>query len=567
MKVIVVGGVAGGASAAARIRRLDARAEIKMFERGKYVSFSNCSLPYYLSSVVEDSGDLIMMDPEEFKTKHDIDVFTESEVISIDRNAKKVSVKNLKTGEIYEESYDKLVLSPGASPVLPKTISGIDGGNVFTVRNVTDIVGLKNRVTADGVDEVVVVGGGFIGLEVAENLIEAGKKVTLIEGMDQVMAPMDYDMAQMLHKELDDHGVKLYLSSAVTAVEDGRVTAVKDGKTFSVPAGAVVMAIGVAPETGLAQEAGLEIGSTRGIKVNRNYQTSDPDIYAVGDVIESFNKLTKSPGRLALAGPAQRQARAAADHIVTGKDNTDFGFIGSSVLKLFGLNAACTGLNEKTAKAAGIDCDSVMIFPSDRVSIMPGSKYMAFKLVFSVPDGRVLGAQAIGAGDVAKRIDVIAAMITMGADLEDLKDVELCYAPPFSTAKDAENMAALVALNVLNGKFRQVHVSDVRGLVEKGAYILDVREEGELRGGRIKGSHNIPLSALRERMNEIPKDVPVYVHCRSSQRSYYAVCCLQGYGYDNVVNISGSFLGISFYEYFNDKTTGREPIVTKYNFR
>ena len=206
-------------------------------------------------------------------------------------------------------------------------------------------------------------------------------------------------------------------------------------------------------------------------------------------------------------------------------------------------------------------------FPSDRVSIMPGSKYMAFKLVFSVPDGRVLGAQAIGAGDVAKRIDVIAAMITMGADLEDLKDVELCYAPPFSTAKDAENMAALVALNVLNGKFRQVHVSDVRGLVEKGAYILDVREEGELRGGRIKGSHNIPLSALRERMNEIPKDVPVYVHCRSSQRSYYAVCCLQGYGYDNVVNISGSFLGISFYEYFNDKTTGREPIVTKYNFR
>ena len=374
-------------------------------------------------------------------------------------------------------------------------------------------------------------------------------------------------MAQILHKEMDDHGVTLYLSATVTAIEDDKVIAEKDGKELQVPADAVVMAIGVAPETQLAQKAGLEIGQTRGIKVDHNYQTSDPDIYAVGDVIESFNKLTKAPGRLALAGPAQRQARAAADHIILGKDNEDFGFIGSSVIKLFGLNAASTGLNEKTARTAGMDFDSVLIFPNDKVSLMPGARYMAFKLVFSVPDGKILGAQAIGAGDVDKRIDVIAAMITMGAGLEDLKDLELCYAPPFSTAKDVVNMAAMVALNILSKRFRQVHVDQVRGLVESGAYILDVREEGELKSGRIKGSHNIPLSRLRERMNEIPKDVPVYVHCRSSQRSYYAVCCLQGYGYDNVVNISGSFLGICLYEYFNDKTTGREPIVTDYNFR
>ena len=432
MKVVVVGGVAGGASAAARVRRLDAKAEIKVFEKGQYVSFSNCSLPYYLSSVVEDSEDLIMMDPEEFKTKHDIDVATLSEVTDIDRENKTVTVKDLRTGESYSEAYDKLILSPGASPILPKSIRGIDSKNVFTVRNVGDVVGLKNRINMDGAENIVVVGGGFIGLEVAENLIEAGKKVTLIEGTDQIMAPVDYDMAQILHKEMNDHGVTLYLSATVTAIEDDKVIAEKDGKELQVPADAVVMAIGVAPETQLAQKAGLEIGQTRGIKVDHNYQTSDPDIYAVGDVIESFNKLTKAPGRLALAGPAQRQARAAADHIILGKDNEDFGFIGSSVIKLFGLNAASTGLNEKTARAAGMDFDSVLIFPNDKVSLMPGARYMAFKLVFSVPDGKILGAQAIGAGDVDKRIDVIAAMITMGAGLERLSKIWNCAMPLLS---------------------------------------------------------------------------------------------------------------------------------------
>ena len=566
MKLVVVGGVAGGASAAARVRRLDAQAEIVMFERGEHVSFSNCCLPYHLSGTVASSDALVLMSPEKFKKQHNIDARTNSEVIDINRAEKKVVVKNLLTGEIYEECYDKLVLAPGANPIMPKSIAGIDRANVFAVRNVTDIRAIKAFMDKPETENVVVVGGGFIGVEVAENLKEAGKNVSLIEGANQIMAPFDYDMVQILHKELDDNGVELYLSSTLTAIEDGFVKAVKDGEEFTVKADAVVMAIGVAPETTLAVKAGLEIGETRGIKVNHHYQTSDPDIYAVGDAIEIFNAMTHKPGRLALAGPAQRQARAAADHMY-GLHHNNKGYIGSSCIRVFGQNAASTGLNEKAAKAAGFNCESVMVLPNDKVGLMPGAHYMVFKLVFEVPTGRILGAQAIGMGNTDKRVDVIAAMITMGATLEDLKELELCYSPVFGTAKDIVNFAATVGLNVLYGRFKQVHVDQVRGLVESGAYIVDVREENEYAAGHLNGAHNIPLSQLEERMHEIPKDVPVYLHCRSSQRSYYAVCRLQSYGYTNVTNISGSFLGISLYEYFNDKKLGRTPIMDKYNFK
>ena len=566
MKLVVVGGVAGGASAAARVRRLDAQAEIVMFERGEHVSFSNCCLPYHLSGTVASSDALVLMSPEKFKKQHNINARTNSEVIDIKRSEKKVVVKNLVSGEIYEESYDKLVLAPGANPIMPKSIAGIDRANVFAVRNVTDIRAIKAFMDKPETENVVVVGGGFIGVEVAENLKEAGKNVSLIEGADQIMAPFDYDMVQILHKELDDNGVELYLSSTLTAIEDGFVKAVKNGEEFTVKADAVVMAIGVAPETTLAVKAGLEIGETRGIKVNHHYQTSDPDIYAVGDAVEIFNAMTHKPGRLALAGPAQRQARAAADHMY-GLHHNNKGYIGSSCIRVFGQNAASTGLNEKAAKAAGFNCDSVMVLPNDKVGLMPGAHYMVFKLVFEVPTGRILGAQAIGMGSTDKRVDVIAAMITMGATLEDLKELELCYSPVFGTAKDIVNFAATVALNVLYGRFKQVHVDQVRTLVESGAYIVDVREENEFAAGHLNGAHNIPLSQLEERMNEIPKDVPVYLHCRSSQRSYYAVCRLQSYGYTNVTNISGSFLGISLYEYFNDKKLGRTPIMDKYNFK
>lgn len=566
MKLVVVGGVAGGASAAARVRRIDAKADIVMFEKGQHVSFSNCSLPYYLSGTVADSEALVLMTPEKFAAQHDIDARVLQEVIAINREAKTVRVKNLATDEEYDEAYDKLVLSPGANPVLPKSIKGIDGDNVFTVRNVADIIRLKGYIDSKGLKDIAVVGGGFIGIEVAENLCDAGYNVKLIEGLDQILAPFDYDIVQILHKEMYDKGVEMHLSSTVTEVGDGFVKIKTDAGEEEVKADAAVMAIGVAPETALARDAGLEIGETGAIKVGEHYQTNDPDIYAVGDAIESTNRLTGAVGRLALAGPAQRQARAVANHIYGIADNNQNSFIGSSCLRVFEQNAASTGLNEKGAKAAGLSYDSVTVYPNDKVALMPDVHYMAFKLVFEVPSGKILGAQAIGKGDVTKRVDVIAAMITNGATVEDLRELELCYSPVFSTAKDIVNMAAFVAQNILDGVFTQVHVDEVRGLVEGGAFIVDVREADEYELSHLNGAVNIPLSEIRGRMDEIPKDRPVYVHCRSSQRSYYALCALKGNGWDNIVNISGSYLGICLYEYFDDKMTGREPIVTAYNF-
>ena len=562
MKLVVIGGVTGGMSCAARLRRLDPTAQIVVFERGENVSFSNCALPYYLGGVVRDSDDLILMTPASLKRQHDLDVRVRCEVTAINRDRKTVTVHDLAADTTFEEPYDRLMLAPGASPIMPRSIAGIDRPDVFSVRNVGDVVAIRQRM--ESVDRVAVVGGGFIGIEVAENLVKAGKQVTLIEGMDQVLAPFDHDMVQILHKELVDNGVDLLLRSTVTAIDDEGVRVRRQDGERVVPAGATIMAIGVAPETALARAAGLEIGETGGIRVNNNYQTSDPSIYAAGDAIEAYDALAHRWGRLALAGPAQRQARAAADHMC-GMPVSNRGYFGSSCLRVFGRNAACTGLSEKAAQAAGYSYDSVLIFPSDKVSVLPGSHYMAFKLVFEVPTGKVLGAQAIGAGEVDKRVDVVATLIQMGGTVADLKDLELCYAPLFSTAKDVVNFAALVAENVLTGRMPQVHVTEVRRLVEEGAYIVDVREEGEFARGHLKGAHNVPLSQLRGRMDEIPRDIPVYLHCRSSQRSYYALCALRGNGWDNVVNISGSFLGISLYEWFEDHDTGRERIVTAYN--
>ena len=564
MKVVVIGGVAGGASAAARIRRLDETAEIVVLERGEYVSFSNCSLPYYLSGTVASSQDLIMMTPDDFLKRHNIQVRVNSEAIEILREEKCVVVRE-KNGNTYREPYDKLVLAPGANAVVPRSIQGTDGKHVFTVRNVDDICRLKEYVDTAGVKNLVVAGGGFVGIEIAENFVKAGLKVSLVEGADQVMGPFDYDMAQILHKEMMDKGVCLYLSSMVTAITENSVKAVRGSKELEIPADAVVLSIGVAPETTLAVKAGLEIGQSRYIKVNHNYQTSDSDIYAVGDAVELFSRMNLRYGNLALAGPAQREARAAADHIC-GQYHSNKGYIGTSCLRVFEQNAACTGMNEKAAKQAGRPYDIAYILPPDKVGIMPDSHYMAFKLIFEVPTGRILGAQAIGRGDVTRRIDVIASLITMGGTLEDLKELELCYSPIYGTAKDVVNMAALVGLNILHDRIRQVHVDQVRGLVENGACIIDVREKGEYEAGHLKNAVNIPLSEFRGRISEVPKDVPVYLHCRTGQRSYYALCQLLGSGYRNVYNISGSFLGISLYEYFTDQAEGREPIVTAYNF-
>lgn len=562
-RILIVGGVAGGASVAARARRIDESAEIIMFDRGPHVSFSNCALPFHLSGIVEDSDKLVLMSPEKFKKQYNIEARVNSEVISINREEKKITVKNVLTGEEYEESYDKLVLSPGANPVLPKSIEGITGPNVFTVRNVVDIKKLNNDIAENNIEDIAVIGGGFIGVEVAENLRLAGKNVSLVEALDQVMNPFDYDMAQILHKEMKDKGINLILSDGVKKINEDSIE-LQSGK--KVPVKAVVMAIGVKPEIGLAQQSGIEIGVTGSIKVDHNYLTNDKDIYAVGDAIEVYNRLEQKTSRLALAGPAQRQARAAADHMY-GIPHNNKGVIGSSVVQIFDLGAACTGLNEKTAKQSEIDYDFVYIIPGDKVGLMPNSSPMHFKLLFEVPTGRILGAQAIGKGNVDKRVDIIATMITMGGTLEDLKELELCYAPLFGTAKDVVNFAALVGLNILYRRFRQVPVTKVRELVESDEFIVDVREKHEYAAGHLLNSVNIPLSELRQRVDEIPKDRPVYLHCRSSQRSYNALMALQNMGYDNLYNISGSYLGICLYEYYQDTVTGREKIVTEYNFK
>lgn len=562
-KIVIVGGVAGGASTAARLRRLDESNEIVMFERGPHVSFSNCCLPYHLSGKVEDHEDLVLMKPETFFKQYRIDARVFSEVTEIDRENKEVTVKNVVTGKEHKESYDKLVLSPGAKAIVPP-IKGISDINLFTVRNVVDIAKLNVFIKDNGAKNITVIGGGFIGVEVAENLKEAGYNVTLVEAMDQIMRTFDYDMVQILHKSLYDNGVNLIVGDKVDSFEKNLVVL---GSGKKVAADAVVMAIGVAPETDLAKKSGLEIGETGAIKVDQNYLTNDRDIYAVGDAVEVFNTLTHSKTKLALAGPAQKEARAVANHI-HGIPSRNTGFIGSSCIQVFDFNGASTGLTEGLIKAQklNINYDVVRVIPQDKVGLMPDSEPLHFKLIFEVPTGRVLGAQAIGRGNVDKRVDIIATLIKFGGTVYDLADLELCYAPPFGTAKDVVNMAALVATNILNGSFKQVYVHQVRDLVESSAFIVDVREADEYELSHIVGAKNIPLSEIRDRVNEIPKDRPVYLHCRSAQRSYNACVALGHLGFNNIYNVSGGFMGISFHEYFNDMVTGREKIVTDYNF-
>lgn len=561
-KVVIIGGVAGGASVAARVRRLDEHAEIIMFEKGPHVSFSNCSLPYHLSGIVEHSQELVLMNPDQFKSQYNIEARVNQEVVKINRKEKTITVKELASDKIYEETYDTLVLSPGAQPIRPN-LPGADNDHVFTIRNVVDIENVHHYIKQNDLKDIAVVGGGFIGLEVAENLRLAGSNVSLVEFANQVMAPLDYDMAQMLHKEMVDQGIELILNDGLAKIEDGYIETNAHKK---IKADAVILAIGVKPETTLAKEAGLEIGETGAIKVDHNYLTSDKHIYAVGDAIEVYHRLLHKPTRLALAGPAQKQARAAADHMY-GIPNRNQGVIGSSSIKLFDLHVASTGINARTAEQAGISHDSVYVIPADKVGLMPNSNPIHFKLVYEYPTGKILGAQAIGKGNVDKRIDVIATMIMMNGTLQDVKDLELTYSPMLGTAKDVVHHAALVALNQLEGRYKEVKVSEVRKLVENHAFIIDAREPNEFHAGHLKNAVNIPLSEFRERLNEIPTDQPVYIHCRSGQRSYNMVMALNNLGYDNIYNISGSYLGINLYEYYNDFATNREKIVTAYNFK
>ncbi len=561
-RYIVVGGVAGGASAAARIRRIDENADVQIYEKGPNISFSNCCLPNYFSSEVDSIENLVLYEPDSFYQSYNLPAKTNHEVVKIIADQHKVLVKNLLTGEVFEDSYDALILSPGAKAIVPKSIKGVDSEHVFVVKNVADVRKIDAYFHTHDVKEVVVVGGGFIGVEMAENLLHGGKKVSLVEAMDQIMAPFDYDMVQMLHKEMHDNGVNLVLKDAVAEIQTNKVV-LASGK--EIPAQAVVMAIGVTPDVQFAVEAGIKLGETGAILVDHNFRTNLKDVYAVGDAVETFNSITKKKTRLPLAGPAQRQARMAADHIF-GKNVENKGVIGSSCIRVFGLNAASTGLNEKDCIANGIDYRVALVIPMDKVKLMPNPNPMHFKLIYEYPTGKILGAQGISKGNPVGRVNVIATMITMGGDLNDLKELELCYAPAYGTAKDVVNYAALAGLNHLNGVYDQVPVTKVRELVENGEFILDVRGKAGYEKGHVKGAVNIPLDEIRQRYNELPKDRTIYVHCRTSWDSYYALQALKGYGFDNVVNVQGSFLQLSYYEYFNDITTGREPIVTAYNF-
>lgn len=561
MKVLVVGGVAGGASVAARLRRLNEDAKIIIFEKGPHVSYSNCSLPFYLDGEVETSDKLVLMNPKEFIEKYNIEVRVMNEVIKVNPDKKNIEVTNLENGNTYIEDYDKLVLAPGANAIYPD-LPGINGDHVFVVKNVTDVVAIKEYISKNNVKDVVVVGAGFIGMEVTEALTNAGLQVHLVEAGSQVMNNLDDDFAQILHKQLYDHQVDLHLDERIVAIEK---THLVTNKNPVIKADVVIMAIGVKPNVELAKDAGIEIGELGGISVNKNMQTNQPDIYAVGDAIEVVNYFSKKASLLSMAFPAQKQARVAADHMMN-RYNEYQEYLATSSLRLFDYNIASTGINEKMASRLGFNYQIAYTISSDKVSIIPTANYMHFKLIFEVPSGRILGAQAIGKGDVISRIDVVATLIKFNAKVSDVFNLELAYSPHYSTAKDLLLQTALVANNLLNNEFKQVKVSEVRDLVLNNAFIIDVREKDEFEQGHIINAINIPMSKVRLNLDIIPKDQPVYLHCRSSQRSYNVIRMLQNKGYTNVYNISGSYLGLSFHEYYKDKTSGRESILTDYNF-
>lgn len=539
MKVVIVGGVAGGATAAARIRRLYEQAEIVVFERSGFISYANCGLPYYIGGVIEDPEDLTLQTPESFLSRFRIYMKVRHEVTAIHPDRKTVSVKNLETGEAFEESYDKLLLSPGAKPVWPG-LPGMESEKLFTLRTVEDTFRIKEFVDQNKPKSAVMVGGGFIGLETAENLREFGLDVTIVQRPKQLMNPFDADMASFIHNEVRRHGVNLALGCSVEGFaekEDGVDVLLKD--RLPIHADMVILAIGVSPESALAKEAGLALGRKDSILVNDRMETSVPDIYAVGDAVQVKHSVTGEDTLIALAGPANKQGRIAADNICGG-DSRYLGSQGSSVIKIFDMTAAATGINETNAHKSGLDVDTVILSPMSHASYYPGGKLMMMKVVFEKETYRLLGAQIVGYDGVDKRIDVLAAAIHAGMKAIDLKDLDLAYAPPYSSAKDPVNMAGFMIDNIAKG-LKQWHLADASKLPKDGRVtLLDVRTAGEYSRGHIDGFKNIPVDELRERIGEIEAGKPVYVICQSGLRSYIAVRILEGYGY-TAYNFAGGF--------------------------
>ena len=537
MKIVIVGGVAGGATAAARIRRLHEQAEIVVFERTGFISYANCGLPYYIGGIIEDPEDLTLQTPESFFRRFRVDMRVRHEVIAIHRDRKTVSVRNLNTGAEFEESYDKLLLSPGAKPVRPN-LPGVDHPKLFSLRTVEDTFKIKEFVNETSPKSAVIVGGGFIGLETAENLRYLGLEVTMVQRPKQLMNPFDADMAAFIHGEVRKHGIRLALGQSVEgfADRDGGVDVLLKG-CAPLHADMVILAIGVSPESSLAKDAGLELGLKGSILVSDRMETSDPDIYAVGDAVQVKHYVTGDDALIALAGPANKQGRIAADNICGG-DSRYLGSQGSSVIKVFGLTAASTGINETNARKAGLDVDTVILSPMSHAGYYPGGKVMTMKVVFEKGTYRLLGAQIVGYDGVDKRIDVLATAIHAGLKGPQLKDLDLAYAPPYSSAKDPVNMAGFIIDNISKG-LKQWHLGD--DLPRDGsAILLDTRTVGEFRRGHVDGFINIPVDELRERIDELEPGKPVYVICQSGLRSYIATRILEGYGFE-AYNFAGGF--------------------------
>lgn len=546
MKIVIIGGVAGGATAAARLRRLDEQAEIIVFERSGYISYANCGLPYYIGGTISDRQDLTLQTPESFDSRFRVNMKVHHEVLSIDPEAHTVQVRNLQTEETFTESYDKLILSPGVRPAQPR-LPGIGLHRVFTLRTVEDTFKIRDFIDENHPKSAVLAGGGFISLELAENLRELGMDVTVVQRPRQLMNPFDPDMAALIHNEMRAHGVRLALGHTVEGFEENEKTGgvnvlLKDEAPLH--ADLVIMAIGVVPETTLAKEAGLELGIKDSIVVNDRMETSAPDIYAVGDAVQVKHFVSGQDALISLAGPANRQGRIAADNIC-GKDSRYKGSQGSSILKVFDLTAAATGLSMTAAAKAGIDADFVLLSPMNHAGYYPGGRLMTMKVIFEKDTWRLLGAQIIGYEGVDKRIDVLATAIRAHMDARDLKDLDLAYAPPYSSAKDPVNMAGYIIENLSEGVTRHYSLEDLESLPRDGSVtLLDTRTPGEYARGHVDGFINIPVDDLRDHIQELDPEKPVYVMCQSGLRSYIASRILEGYGF-KTFNFPG---GYRYYE-------------------
>lgn len=518
-KVLIVGGVAGGASAAARLRRLDEHAEIILFERGEHISFANCGLPYYIGDKIRNRNRLLVQTPKAMKTRFNIDVRTNSEVIGVDTASRKIIVRSMDEGT-YEESYDALILSPGAKAIRPP-IPGIDSNRILTLRNIADTDAIKALVDQKGTERAVVIGGGFIGVEMAENLAEKGIQVSIAEAAPHILAAFDSDMVGIIEKELMQNGIQLILGDGVKAFEEtesGVDVSLASGKRLA--ADLVILAIGVTPDTAFLQNSGIALGPKGHIIVNERLQTNVENVYAVGDAIEVMDFITGRKTAVPLAGPANRQGRIAADNIA-GLSSIYKGTQGTAILKAFGLTAACTGANERTLKNAGISYKSIHVHPVSHASYYPGAKAMTLKLIFN-EQGKVLGAQSVGYAGVDKRIDVIAAVIRMGGTVHNLAELELSYAPPFSSAKDPVNLAGFVAQNVLSGRSHLITWQDVAKMNREDYILVDVRTADEYQNGHVEGAVNIPVDELREKLSSLDKSKAIVVYCQVGLRGYIA---------------------------------------------